>query len=193
MAVAVATQCGNVESVYALDHAPNSNRWAMKNGSKFEIRPIHLDDEERMIQFHRGLSERSIYMRYFESLSLAVRTAHSRLARICFADPQRESVLVAVYLDPRSGEQKIVAVGRLSKLADPRHAEVALLVLDDFQGCGLGTELMRHLIQAARNQNITRIQAEMLRDNTAIQRVLKKFGFRLRLIDPRSVRAVLSL
>jgi hypothetical protein len=60
MAVAVATQCGNVESVSALDPAPNSNCWAMKNGSKIEIRPIHPDDEERMSQFHGGLSERSI-------------------------------------------------------------------------------------------------------------------------------------
>jgi len=49
------------------------------------------------------------------------------------------------------------------------------------------------LIQIARDHRISRIEAEMLRDNTAFQRVLKKMGFRLRLIDPRSVRAVLSL
>ena len=146
-----------------------------------------------MVKFHKGLSERSVYMRYFESLSLAVRTAHSRLSRICFADPARDTVLVALSLDEHTGEQKILGVGRLSKLSDPSNAEVALLVLDKFQGLGLGRELLRRIVQSARAQKITRIEAEMLRDNTAIQRVLKKSGFRLRLIDPRSVRAVLTL
>ena len=167
--------------------------WKMRDGALLKIRPIYPADEQRMVQFHSGLSERSVYMRYFESLSFTSRTAHARLARICFADPERETVLVALNCDPRSGEEKIVAVGRLSKLADPPHAEVALLVLDEFQRQALGTELLHELIQAARDQNITRIQAEMLRDNIAIQRVLKQFGFHLRLIDPRSVRAEISL
>jgi acetyltransferase len=167
--------------------------WTAKDGTKVEIRPISPDDEQFMIKFHQGLSERSVYMRYFESLSLAARTAHTRLSRICFADPARDTVLVTLSLDEHPGEQKILAVGRLSKLSDASNAEVALLVLDEFQGLGLGTELLHRLVQSAREQKITRIEAEILRDNTAIQRVLKKFGFRLRLTDPRSVRAVLTL
>ena len=167
--------------------------WTMKNGHRVEIRPICSDDEDRMIKFHKGLSERSVYMRYFASLSLAARTSHTRLARICFADPVRETVLVALVLDQTSGEQNILAVGRLNKLSDPTKAEVALLVADEFQGSGLGSELLRQLVQAAKDQCITRIEAEMLRDNIAIQRVLRKSGFRLRLIDPRSVRATLNL
>ena len=165
----------------------------MKNGTRVQIRPICPDDEKRMVSFHKQLSERSVYMRYFESLSLAARTAHTRLARICFTDATWETVLVALRLDEQSREQEIVAVGRLSKLSDQSKAEVALLVLDEFRGLGLGSELLRHLIQAAREQKVLHIQAEMLRDNTAIQRVLRKFGFHFRLIDPRSVRAVLNL
>lgn len=163
----------------------------MKSRIPFQIRPIRPDDEQRMVQFHKGLSERSVYMRYFESLSLSARTAHTRLTRICFADPERETVLVTVA--NISGEPRIVAVGRLSKLSDPTKAEVALLVLDDFQTRGLGTGLLRRLIEAAREQRITRLEAEMLRDNTAMQKVLKKSGFRLSLVDPGCVRAVLTL
>jgi acetyltransferase len=166
---------------------------AMRNGAVVEIRPICTDDEARMIKFHQGLSERSVYMRYFESLSLAARTAHSRLAKICFADPARETVLVALAPERPSQEQKILAVGRLSKLSDPTRAEIALLVADEYQGLGLGSELVQQLLQAARNQGITRIEAEILRDNTAMQRVLKKSGFGLRLIDPRCVKAVRTL
>ena len=42
----------------------------MRNGAQVEIRPIRPDDEQRIIKFHKGLSERSVYMRYFKSLSL---------------------------------------------------------------------------------------------------------------------------
>ena len=193
MTAIVGARPGQLETISSLDPTPKSIVWTLKDGAQVEIRPIQPNDEERMIVFHQGLSERSVYMRYFESLSFSVRTTHSRLARICFADPECQTVLVAISLDPQSGQQKIVAVGRLSKFPDPLKAEVALLVLDEFQGHGLGSELLRHLIQAARDHKIKQIEAEMLRDNTAIQRVLKKFGFRLRLIDPRSVRAVLTL
>lgn len=164
-----------------------------KDRAEVTIRAICPADEPLLIKFHRGLSERSVYMRYFASLSLASRTAHTRLARICFADTERETVLVAIRVDRQSKEQKIIAVGRLNRLSDSTSAEVALLVLDDFQGMGIGTELLRRLVEAARHQEITQIEAEMLRDNTAIQRVLRKLGFRLCLIDPRTVRAILRL
>jgi acetyltransferase len=90
-----------------------------------------------MIKFHTGLSERSVYVCYFEALSLAARTAHVRLAQICFADPERRTVLVALSPAPSSGEQKILAVGRLSKLSDPAKAEHVLLVLDELRASGL--------------------------------------------------------
>jgi acetyltransferase len=192
MAAASAGKPGQSDRASDFEPVCHPPLWTMKNGAKAEIRLIHPDDEQRMIRFHKGLSERSVYMRYFESLSLAARTAHTRLARICFADPEHETVLIALCSDVR-GEQNIVAVARLTKLFDPSKAEIALLVQDEFQGLGLGTELLRRLIQVARNQKMTQVQGEMLRDNTSIQRVLKKFGFRQRLIDARSVRAVLSL
>jgi acetyltransferase len=166
---------------------------AVKAVFPIEIRPIQPDDEERMIRFHKGLSERSVYMRYFESLSFAQRTAHARLARICFADPQREIVLVALQPGAHPVELKIVAVGRLNKVTHPGKAEVALLTLDEFQSLGIGSELLRRLIEAALARNISHLRAEMLRDNTAMQKVLKKQGFRLRLVDARSVRATLDV
>ena len=84
-------------------------------------------------------------------------------------------------------------MGRLNKTSEGKSAELAVLVSDEYQGRGLGKELVRRLIQSARDQHIPRITAEMLRDNIPIQRVLSKLGFRLRLLDARSVRATLSL
>ena len=193
MAGISAIRVGQLENASLLGPTQGSILWTLKDGVQVEIRLIQPGDEQRMIKFHQGLSARSVYMRYFESLSLSVRTAHARLARICFADPEHQIVLVALSVEPQCSHHKIVAVGRLNKSPEPKKAAVSLLVLDEFQGRGLGSELLRQLIQIALDHRISRIEAEMLRDNTAFQRVLKKMGFRLQLIDPRSVRAVLSL
>ena len=188
-------QMGNLaNTVSQLNSSQGSSQWSMKDGTQVFIRPIHPDDEPLMVKFHSLLSNRTVYLRYFCSLSLATRTAHERLVRICFADPERETVLVASEMDAGTGDERILAVGRLNKLPNTNEAEMAVLVSDDYQGRGLGTELLRRLIQIARDRKIDQITAEMLRDNTVMQSVLKRLGFRLRLFDdPRSVRAVVKL
>lgn len=188
----ISAQLDNFQYEQLTNYIPKSDL-SMKVGAKIEIRSIQQNDELEMIKFHEGLSERSIYMRYFESVSLAARTSHRRLLRICFADPLVETVLVALSADQTPGGRKIVGVGRLNKLPNSNNGEIALLVLDKFQGRGIGTHLLAQLIHAGRAQKITQIKAEMLRDNTTIQGVLKKIGFHLTLLDARSVRAVLSL
>lgn len=165
----------------------------MKDGTQVTIRPIRPEDEPLMVKFHGTLSDRSVYLRYFCSLSLARRTAHERLIRICFGD-DREMVLVAEHRDPKNGELGILGVGRLNKLQADKEAEVAVLVSDQYQHRGLGTELVRRLINVARDEKLSRITAEMLRDNLAIQTIFKRLGFRLRLLgDPTSVQVVLEL
>jgi acetyltransferase len=172
---------------------PNASKWRLKDGTEVEIRSIRPDDEQLMVRFHGVLSDRTVYLRYFCSLSLAARTAHERLVRICFANPERETVLVATHVDPQN-RYEILAVGRLNKLLPKNEAELAVLVTDEYQGRGLGTELLRRLVQVAREQKLDRTVAEMLRDNIVMQGVLKKLGFHLKLFDdPRSVRAVFEL
>jgi acetyltransferase len=168
--------------------------WTLKGGIEVTIRPIRVEDEPLMVKFHETLSDRTVYLRYFISLSLARRTAHERLVRICFSDYEREMVLVAEYRDPQTGELHILGVGRLNKLQTDNAAELAVLVADQYQHRGLGSELLRRLIQIARDEKLSRIVAEMLRDNLAIQTTLRRLGFRFRLLgDPTSLQAVLDL
>jgi acetyltransferase len=170
------------------------SQWTMKDGTQITIRPIRPEDEPLMVKFHGTLSDRTVYLRYFSSLSLARRTHHDRLVRICFTDYEREMVLVAEYTDPQTAELKILGVGRLNKLKADQDAEVAVVVSDQYQHRGLGTELVGRLIHIARDQRLGRIEAEMLRDNLAMQTTLRKLGFRLRLLDDSSsVQAVLDL
>lgn len=147
-----------------------------------------------MIAFHKMLSDRTVYLRYFSSLSLDRRITHERLLRICTADYEREMVLVAELRNSPQG-RSIIAVGRLNKLQSGGEAEVAVLVSDRFQGLGLGTELLCRLVQIARDKRVTCIEAETLHDNITIQALVKKLGFALCRMndDPGSVQATLKL
>src|SRR5713101_8752109 len=170
------------------------SRFTMKDGTDVSLRPIHPCDEPLMAQFHQTLSGRSVYMRYFRSLSLESRLAHERLVRICHVDGEREVALVVDYTYKRTGQQQILGVGRLIKLDAQNEAEVAILVSDQYQKQGLGTELLRRLIQIARDQKLHRVFGELLRDNLAMQIIVKKLGFRFRLCAVgASIPAVLGL
>ncbi|HKN17190.1 MAG TPA: bifunctional acetate--CoA ligase family protein/GNAT family N-acetyltransferase [Candidatus Sulfotelmatobacter sp.] len=169
-------------------------QWTMRDGNQVTIRPIRPEDEPLMVKLHETLSDRSVYLRYFCSLSLSRRIAHERLLKICFGDYDREMALVAELTDPATQERRIIAVGRLSKLHSKNEAEVAVLVSDHYQKLGLGHELLRRVIEVARDEKLSQVSAEMLTDNVAMQVVMRRLGFRVRTgEDMTSVRAYLDL
>lgn len=167
--------------------------WTMENGTLITIRPIRPEDEPLMIQFHKTLSEQSVYFRYFHLIKLSQRTAHDRLTRICFIDYDREMALVADYKQPDTGVHEILAVARLSKLHGTNEAEFALLVSDRYQCQGLGTELLKRLLQVGHDEQLEHIHAEILADNSAMQRVCKKLGFSLKLIEAGVMQATIEV
>lgn len=167
--------------------------WTMKNGTVVTIRPIRSEDEPLMVKFHQTLSDRSVYLRYFCSLSLSSRVAHERLVRICFGNHDREIVLVAQRTDPGTG-LRIIAVGRMNKLRAGNEAEVTVLVADQYQKLGLGHELLSRVVEIARDEKLRRVSAEILPDNLAMRVIMKRLGFCVHMNkDLRSVRAVLEL
>jgi acetyltransferase len=167
--------------------------WVMKNGTEITLRPIRPEDEPLMVKFHETLSDRSVYLRYFYSLSLSSRVAHDRLVRICFVDYDREMAIVADCQDRKTGQHQIFGVGRLVKSHAQNEGEVAVLVSDTCQNQGLGTELFRRVIQIAQDEKLSRVEAEILPDNFSMKKIAKKLGFRSQTPDdPTSIRAVLN-
>ncbi|HLW85416.1 MAG TPA: bifunctional acetate--CoA ligase family protein/GNAT family N-acetyltransferase [Candidatus Sulfotelmatobacter sp.] len=168
--------------------------WRLKDGTEVTIRPIRPEDEPLMVQFHATLSERSVYLRYFCSLSLSTRVEHERLVRICFGNYDRAFALVADRTNKETGQHEILGVGRLSGNSNRTEAEAAVLVSDRWHGKGLGTELLSQVVQVARAEGFVRAYGEILRDNLATQAIFRKVGFRLRpMDDPSSVDASLAL
>ena len=104
--------------------------WHLQDGRPVTIRPIGPEDEPLIVQFHKTLSEESIFLRYFHLMKFSQRTAHERLTRICFIDYDRQIALVVDYENPETGEHEILGAGRLTKLHGTKEAEFAMLVAD---------------------------------------------------------------
>jgi acetyltransferase len=131
-----------------------------------------------MIEFHGRLSDRSVYLRYFQPLKLTQRTTHERLTRICFIDYDREMALVAEFKHP-DGSSEVLAVGRLSKLHGTEGAEIAVLVRDEYQHRGLGTEIVSRLLQIARDEKLKYVASTMLGVNREMRAICKRLNFQL--------------
>src|SRR5208337_1619100 len=165
----------------------------MKNGGEVLVRPIRPEDEPLLIRLHQALSERTVYLRYFQPLKLSQRTAHERLQRICFIDYDREMALAAEH-KKEDGEPEIIAIGRLSQLRGRDEGEMAVLVDDRFQHQGLGTELYRRLVEVARDELMGSVVSTILSENREMQAICKKLGFYLQAdLDDGTVQAVLKL
>jgi acetyltransferase len=170
-----------------------SKTWTAKSGADVLIRPIRPEDEPMMISFHHTLSDESVYNRYFHMVQLGQRVAHERLTRACFIDYDREIALVAERKDEATGSRQIVAVGRLTKLRGTNDAEVAILVSDPYQNLGIGSELVRCLLDVARRERLTHLVATILPENRPMQRVFQNLGFQLRYSREDAVHAEFSL
>ncbi|HZQ69429.1 MAG TPA: bifunctional acetate--CoA ligase family protein/GNAT family N-acetyltransferase [Terriglobales bacterium] len=167
--------------------------WTMKDGSPAIIRPIRPEDEPLLIKLHQALSERTVYLRYFQPLKLSQRTAHERLTRICFIDYDREMAFVVEHKG-ENGSVEIVGIGRLSKIRGRDEAELAVLVDDRFQHLGMGTELYRRLIAVARDEKVKRVVSTILAENREMRAICQKLGFELHMdMDDNTVRAELLL
>ena len=167
--------------------------WTSRQDAVLGIRPIRPEDEPMLVKFHATLSDRSVYLRYLHPMQYSTRVAHDRLSRICFIDYDREMALVA---EQGEGDaRQILGVGRLSKLSGGnQEAEFAILVSDSFQGHGLGTELLRRLIEVGRTEGLLRIVGFISPENDAMQRVSRNLGFILkRKLEDDLIEAILDL
>jgi acetyltransferase len=146
------------------------------DGSMFNIRPIRPEDEPEFVRFHSTLSDESVYRRYFFLINLESRVRHERLTRMCFIDYDRQMALIAERSRAASGNE-IVGVARLIKSPGTNQAEVAVLVSDAFQKRGIGSALVKRLIEFARDEKLELLTASYLAENQAIQKLFKSQGF----------------
>ncbi len=168
--------------------------FTLVDGTPVEIRPIKPEDEPLITEFTLALSPHNLYLRYFHAVSPSALISHEQLTRMCFVDYNREMALVAVRTDPKRNRPQIIAHGQLTKLHGSNDAEFAIQVRDEYQGTGLGTELLQRLLEIARDEGIERVLAEIMPENTGMRRICTKLGFSFtRLPDSNNVLAEIAV
>jgi acetyltransferase len=150
--------------------------FTIQTGEEITIRPIRPEDEPLMASFNRTISPHSIYLRYFHPVSPTQLVSHDQLAALCFVDYDREMALVAEKKNG-DGQRQIVGMGQLTKLQGTNEGEFALLINDEYQRTGLGTELLARLLDIGRDEKLEKVVAEILPENEGMRRVATKLGF----------------
>lgn len=142
----------------------------LRDGREIEVRALKAADEGAMIAAVARIGAQSLYRRFF-----GVKRAFSEEEKTFFlnVDFVKHVALVAVVHD--SGGNFIVGGGRYV-VVRPGTAEVAFAVIDDFQGLGIGSTLMRHIVLLARNAGIGTLIAEVLPENSPMIKVFQKSG-----------------
>ncbi|WP_231390246.1 GNAT family N-acetyltransferase [Nocardia sp. CNY236] len=142
------------------------------DGGVVRLRPITPDDADRLQDFHRSLSERTKYLRYFGPYPQISPTELYRTTHLDYHD--RVGLLLEL-------GAAIVAVGRYELLdrAGPRAAEVAFVVADGHQGRGLGSILLEHLAGAAAENKIETFVADVLAENSVMVTVFRDAGYQV--------------
>ncbi|GAB2920014.1 bifunctional GNAT family N-acetyltransferase/acetate--CoA ligase family protein [Micromonospora polyrhachis] len=143
----------------------------LSDGTTVHLRQIHPDDAPAIVAMHSRFSERTRYLRYFSPYP---RIPDRDLRRFVTVDHRdREAFVVLSGVD-------IIAVGRYDRLGpEAIEAEVAFVVEDAYQGRGIGSVLLEHLAEAARQEGITRFVAEVLPANAKMLRVFADFGYQV--------------
>lgn len=146
----------------------------IQNGIKLFIRPIRPEDAPIFETFFESLSARSIYYRFFSTIK---KLSREMLARYTQIDYDRQIALVAINED-EAGE-KMLGVARIIRESDPEKAEFSVLVRDEYQGLGIGAELLSRCLNIAREQNIEKIWGIVLPENTQMIKLGRKLNFEI--------------
>jgi acetyltransferase len=142
----------------------------LRDGEVAHLRPIRPDDATLLQRFHGVISPEDVRMRYHGSVRELSGVLLMRLTQI---DYDREMALIGF----RDGDEMPLGVVRMHAEPDRSSAEFAILVRSDLHGHGLGTGMMRRLIEVARQRGLSRLVGSILRDNTRMLHLVRELGF----------------
>jgi len=160
----------------------------LADGSRIEIRALRREDEADMLAAIGNTSAQSLQRRFF-----VMKRHFSDKERAFFMDVDFKNHVALVALGEQEGRKIIVGGGRYV-VFEPGRAELAFVVIDAWQGRGIGSILMRCLIEIARAARLQELTAEVLPENAAMRGIFGKFGFRpVSRQDPQTIHLALTL
>jgi RimJ/RimL family protein N-acetyltransferase len=158
----------------SLAHAAPSpdrgKRVVLRNGSTVLIRPVRSTDAPLLADGFARLSPQSRWMRF---LGTKTSLSAAELRYLTDVDHHDHEAIGAL----SAADGRGVGIARYVRdTNDPRSAEVAVTIADDWQGRGLGTELLVRLSDRARQAGVGRFTALVSTQNAAMAGLLRKLG-----------------
>ncbi|MEU4310007.1 bifunctional acetate--CoA ligase family protein/GNAT family N-acetyltransferase [Streptomyces rochei] len=148
----------------------------LRDGGTARVRPITVDDAERLVSFYEQVSDESKYYRFFAPYPrLSAKdvhrfTHHDFVDRVGLAATVGGEFIATVRYDR-------IGAGGTPASAPADEAEVAFLVQDAHQGRGVASALLEHIAAVARERGIRRFAAEVLPANTKMIKVFMDAGY----------------
>jgi GNAT superfamily N-acetyltransferase len=147
-------------------------RRTTRSGIALLMRPVRISDEPLLKDFFYSLSDQSMYRRF---ISARKDMPHERLQEFAVVDYNREMAILATI--EKDGREMVLGMGQYMVDEERHWAEVAFVVRDDYQGKGIGTELLSYLGYLARRQGLLGFTAEVLVNNLPMLRLFEEAGF----------------
>ncbi len=148
----------------------------LENGRSVLVRHIRADDAPRLAAMFWQLSSETRWRRFFAPLDHVDPERVNREARrLADINAQREVALVATVME--ENQEAIVAVARYVRLTlESDSAEASIVVRDDYQGQGLGSQLFDLLVQVALVQGLRHIVMLTHADNLGVLGLVQRMG-----------------
>ncbi len=142
-----------------------------RNDLRVDFRAIKPSDVEDMRRLFYRFSDTAVYYRYFSPIKTM---PHAKMQEYVNVDFGR--CLSIVGLAKEMGEGRIIAEGRFVRELHRPYAEVAFVVDEAYQGCGIATFMLRMLIRLAKERGLKGFTAEVLSSNKSMLKVFEKGG-----------------
>ncbi len=152
--------------------APPDDRLELNDGRRVSLRPLTPQDADAEQHFVRSLSTASRVRRFH----IGIRELSPETLRALTQIDQRRHV--ALVAQPEDDPALIVADARYVLLDDSDEAEFAIAVADEWQGAGLGGQLVQRLLEHARRHGVRALFGDVLHDNHRMIAMVREAGGR---------------
>jgi len=145
------------------------------SGLKIHLRPVRISDEPLLKDFFYSLSEGTMHKRFMQ----AQRSMPHKVLQDSFVviDYSKEMVILSTV--QHNQIEVITGLAQFTTNEGSHTAEVAIVIKDDYQNKGIGTELLIHLTYIAKKQGLLGFSADVLKDNRAMIHLFEKVGFNI--------------
>jgi acyl-CoA hydrolase/GNAT superfamily N-acetyltransferase len=149
-----------------------ARRERLRDGLEVLVRPARLSDEGALQRLFYGLSDETVYKRFF-----CYRTQYPHREMQQLVDLDYEANMALVVCEPERDEP--IALARYDKDPATDFADIAFVVRDDWQRRGVGTLLLRRMGEIGRARGLKGFEADVLASNTSMLGVFHRSGLEL--------------